>query len=146
MFVVLLEGAALIAMMIVAEVGMVEVVTMILTTATVGPLATMTASVVPTEDLVVTTMAAALIAMLLRVARIAIAVAETIVVVVEMNIMVGTVVVVAVTIIPPVTANRPLQGMLGNHMEVEPMTTVLMIGTPVDRLRSADLFRCGALC
>ena len=40
-----------------------------------------------------------------------------------------------------------LRGMLEIPMvEVEPMTTILMIGTLVDRLRSANLLRCGALC
>lgn len=40
-----------------------------------------------------------------------------------------------------------LRGMLEIPMvEVEPKTTILTIGTLVDRLRSANLFRCGALC
>ncbi len=40
-----------------------------------------------------------------------------------------------------------LQEMLENPtVEVEPMTTILTIGTLVDRLRSANLLRCGAPC
>ena len=39
-----------------------------------------------------------------------------------------------------------LQETLGTPMEVETKTSVLTIGTLVDRLRSANLLRCGALC
>lgn len=45
------------------------------------------------------------------------------------------------------TASRRHQETIGIRMaEVEPLTTALMIGTPVDRLLSANLLRCGALC
>lgn len=39
------------------------------------------------------------------------------------------------------------RGTLGTHtVEVETKITVLTIGTPVDKLRSANPLRCGALC
>lgn len=48
----------------------------------------------------------------------------------------------------PLDMASPLrQETIGIRMaEVEPLTTVLMIGTPVDRLLSANRLRCGALC
>lgn len=49
--------------------------------------------------------------------------------------------------VPLRMANRHRQEIAGiRTVEVEPSTTVMMIGTPVDRFRSANLLRCGALC
>ena len=44
------------------------------------------------------------------------------------------------------TAMLPQERLVTRTVEVETKTTVLTIGTPVDRLRSANPFRCGALC
>lgn len=83
----------------------------------------------------------ALIAMLLRVGMIATAVVEmTVVVAEEVNTMVARAVALGAM------ATQHLQGKAASHTEVESMITILMIGIPVDRLRSADLVRCGALC
>jgi len=46
---------------------------------------------------------------------------------------------------PPHMVTRRLLGMLATHTEVESLMLVLMIGSPVDDLRSADLFRFGAV-
>ena len=45
----------------------------------------------------------------------------------------------------PDMVTRRLQGMLATHTEVESLMPVLMIGSPVDDMRSADMFRFGAL-
>ena len=45
-----------------------------------------------------------------------------------------------------VMAMRPLLGRLVTLMEVDPPMTVQTIGTPVARLRSAELHRSGSLC
>ena len=64
----------------------------------------------------------------LPVVTIAIAAVETIAEV-EAGTMIERVVAPAIL---PLMANRHLHGMHGSHMEVESMTTVLMIGTLVD--------------
>lgn len=124
---------------IVVEAGMAEAATM---TTTAVLLVMMIANVAPTDG--VTTMApVALIAMPPPVAMIGTAAAEMIVGVV-MNTMVGT----------PGGRAIPLRMASRRHQErpeirtaeVELSTTVLMIGSPVDRLLSANLLRCGALC
>lgn len=44
------------------------------------------------------------------------------------------------------TATLPQERLVTRTVEVETKTTVLTIGTPVDKLRSANPLRCGALC
>ncbi len=79
----------------------------------------------------------------LPVVTIVIAPAETIVVAATTT-MAETAVVQTITLD---MASRRRQEILGILMaEVEPLTAVLMIGTPVDRSLSANLLRCGPLC
>lgn len=74
----------------------------------------------------------------------------TIVIAAAMTIVAVAMTTMVVTVDAPVavrTANQHLQEIVGiRTVEVEPSTTVMMIGTPVDSLRSANLLRCGALC
>ena len=134
----------------------VSIVTMIVVEATVEVVVSRTA----TADLhvtmivsvalmgVVTTMAlVALIAMHLLAVMIATAAVETIVVAVT-NLTVETVGEMAADpVIMRLTESRRLPGTLEIlTVEVEPKTTILTIGTLVDKLRSANLLRCGALC
>lgn len=80
--------------------------------------------------------------MLLQVATIVIA-AEGMIVVAA---MITTAETVGVLIIVLGMASQCRQEIIGIHMaEVEPLTAVLMIGTPVDRSLSANLIRCGPL-
>ena len=114
-----------------------------MTTVTVGLHATMIASVVLMG--VVTIMAlVALIAMLHQDVKTAIAAVEMI----DAAVMSLTAVEMADgRAIMQLMRSLRLQGTLEIPMvEVEPKTTILMIGTLVDRLRSANLLRCGALC
>ena len=112
------------------------------TTITIVDLATMIASDDRTDD-VMTTVLAALTVMPPRAATIVTAAVATIAVV-AMSITVGTPDGQAT---PLHMASRRRQETIGIRMaEVEPLTTALMIGTPVDRLPSANLLRCGALC
>lgn len=125
-----LVEAASTASMIVVEVGMVAVATM---TIIVVLLVTTTVNVART-DVVMTMVHVVSIAMPHRGATTATAAVETIAVV-ETNIMVGMEGVRAITL-RMVKLCR--QETIGTHtVEVEPLTTALMIGTPVDRLRSA---------
>ena len=136
--------AASIAMMIVAvevEVGTVGMVAAT-TTAIVAPLATKIVSVVPTADVVMITVLAESTVTPLVVAMIAIAaVATTIVVVLSLTVEMVAEMVGALQLM-----RMPLQGRPETPMEVETKISVLTIGTLVDRLRSANLLRCGAFC
>ena len=79
--------------------------------------------------------------MLLQVATIVIA-AEGMIVVAAMT----TTAEIVGVLIMLVMASQCRQEIIGIHMaEVEPLTAVLMIGTPVDRSLSANLLRCGPL-
>lgn len=111
------------------------------TTTIIVDLATKIASDDRTDG-VMTTAPAASIVMPPRAATIGTAVAT--IAVVAMSITVGTPDGQAT---PLHMASRRRQETIGIRMaEVEPLTTALMIGTPVDRLLSANLLRCGALC
>lgn len=128
----------IVVVVVVGTVGMAAAVTM---TAIVDPLAMMIVSVART-DVVMTTGPAALTDMHQVGAMIVTAAA------------VGTTTVVAV--IPMLvemvdalmlrTAMLPRERPGTRTVEVETKTTVLTIGTPVDKLRSANPLRCGALC
>ena len=127
-----------VVVVVVDTVGMAAAVTM---TAIVDPLATMIVSVART-DVVMTTGPAALTDMHQVGAMIVTAAAA------------GTTTVVAV--IPMLvemvdalmlrTAMLPRERLGTRTVEVETKTTVLTIGTPVAKLRSANPLRCGALC
>jgi len=126
---------ALIATTIVVVVATVAVV--MITAIVAHPLGMMIASA-PT-GVVMTMLLAALTAMPLPAVKIATAA------VVEMIDVVDTTIERAVARATlPHMATRRLLGMLATHMEVEFLKPVPTIGSPVDRLRSADLFRCGA--
>ena len=129
---------ALIVMKIVAvDMDIVATVAAIVATTTVIVLAMMIVSVVPMD--VVTTMA--LGGSTVMPPRVAATIATAAVVMTiggVLSLMVEIVGVLRLTGTPP-------QGTLATPMEVETKTTVLMIGTPVVRLRSANLRRCGAL-
>ena len=129
--------AALIVTKIVAvDMDIVATVAAIAATTTAIALAMMIVSVVPTD--VVTTMALGGSTVMPRVAA-TIATAAVVMTIGEvLSLMVEIVGVLRLTGTPP-------QGTLVIPMEVETKTTVLMIGTPVDRLRSANSRRCGAL-
>lgn len=90
-------------------------------------------------DVVMTTRLAALTVMLHPAVKIATAAVE------EMIDVVGTMTerAVARATLPRMPTRRLLE-MLANHTEVELLKPVPTIGSPVDRMRSADLFRCGA--
>lgn len=125
--------------MIVVE-AMVEAVAMM--TTTVDRHVTMIANVV-LMGVVMTTALAVSTAMLHPAVRIATPVEETIAVVVTSR-MVEMADDLATT---RLMGSLRLQGILEiPTVEVDPMTTILTIGTLVDRLRSANLLRCGALC
>ena len=112
------------------------------TTTAIADLATTIASDDRMDDVTTMVLAASTV-MPLRAATIVTAAVVTIAVV-AMSITVGTPDDQAT---PLDTASRRRQETIGIRMaEVEPLTTVLMIGTPVDRLLSANLLRCGALC
>lgn len=132
------EEAASSALTIVVEAGTVAAATMTI----IVDLATMIASDDRTDD-VMTMVLAASIAMPPRAAMIVTA-AVAMIAVVAMNTTVGTPDGQATRLH---MASRRRQETIETLMaEVEPLTTVLMIGTPVDRLPSANLLRCGALC
>lgn len=99
------------------------------------------ATTAPT-DVAMTTGLVALIAMpQVAAAMIATAAVEMIAAVVEATI-VATIVPTAVAVAPATVTHRLLE----MPMEVDPPMIVSTIGTPVARLRSAKLNRCGALC
>ncbi len=138
-FVVHHGGAVLTATMTVVE-GMVEAVAMMTTTVDLHVM--MIASVV-LMDVVTTTALATSIAMLHPAVKIATPVEETIAVVATSR----TVAMVDDLATMRLMGSLRLRGMLEiPTVEVDPMTTILTIGTLVDRLRSANLLRCGALC
>ena len=127
-----------VVVVVVATVGMVVAVTM---TAIVDLLATMIVSVAR-MDVVMTTALEALTGMHQAGATIvtaAAAVTTTVVAVTPMLVeMVG--------VLTLRTAMLPQERLGTRTVEVETKTTVLTIGTPVDKLRSANPLRCGALC
>ena len=128
--------AALTAMTIVAvEVGLAATVAAT-TTAIAVILATMIVSVAPTDVVTIMVLAGLTVmppgAATIATAAVGMIIAEALSLTVEMVddlLLTGT----------------PLLGKLGTRMEVETKTTVLTIGPPVDRLRSANPLRCGAL-
>lgn len=123
---------------VVGTVGMAVAVTM---TAIADLLATMIVNVAR-MDVVMTTALEALTAMHQAGATIVTAVAAVTTTVVAVTPML----VEKVGVLTLHTAMLP-QEMLGTRtVEVETKTTVLTIGTPVDKLRSANPHRCGALC
>lgn len=131
-------ASTIVAVVVAGTVGMAVAVTM---TAIVDPLATMIVSVVPT-DVVMTTGRAALTdthqagAMIVTAAAVG---TTTVVAVILM--LVGTVGALMLR-----TAMLPRERLGTRTVEVETKITVLTIGTPVDKLRSANPLRCGALC
>lgn len=126
-----------VVVVVVDTVGMAVAVTMI---AIVDLLATMIVSVVH-MDVVMTTALEALTATHQAGAKIVIAAAVT-TTVVAMTAMV----VEMVGVLMLRTATLPQERLGTRTVEVETKTTVLTIGTPVDKLRSANPLRCGALC
>lgn len=127
-----------VVVVVVGTVGMAVAVTM---TAIVDPLATMIASVART-DVVMTTGLAALTDMHQAGAMIVTAAAAgTTTVVAVIPMLVGMVDALMLR-----TAMLPRERLGTRTVEVETKTTVLTIGTPVDKLRSANPLRCGALC
>ena len=129
--------AALIVTKIVAvDMDIVATVAAIAATTTAIALAMMIVSVVPTD--VVTTMALGVSTVMHRVAATIATVAVVMTIGGVLSLMVEIVGVLRLTGTPP-------QGTLVIPMEVETKTIVLMIGTPVDKLRSANSHRCGAL-
>ena len=129
-------AASIVTKIVAVAMGIVATVAAIAATMTAIVLATMIVSVVPTD--VVTTMALGGSTVMPRVAaRIATA-AVVMTIVGVLSLTVEIVGVLRLTGTPP-------QGILVIPMEVETKTTVLTIGTPVDRLRSANFRRCGAL-
>ena len=129
--------AALIVTKIVAvDMDIVATVAAIAATTTAIALAMMIVSVVPMD--VVTTMALGASTVMPLVAATIATAAVVMTIVGVLSLMVEIVGVLRLTGTPP-------QGKLAIPMEVETKTTVLMIGTPVVRLRSANSRRCGAL-
>lgn len=135
--------AASIASMIVVVVaaGTVDMAVAVTMTAIVDPLATMIVNVA-LMDVVMTTALEALTGMHQAGATIvtaAAAVTTTVVAVTPMLVEIVGVLMLRTAMLP--------QERLGTRtVEVETKTTVLTIGTPVDKLRSANPLRCGALC
>lgn len=122
----------------VGTVGMVAAVTM---TAIVDLLATMIVSVAH-MDVVMTTALGALTGMHQAGATIATAAAAMMTTVVAVTPML----VETVGVLMLRTAMLLQERLETRTVEVETKTTVLTIGTPVDKLRSANPLRCGALC
>lgn len=131
-------GAALTGLTTVVEADTAEAATMI---AIVDLLDMMIESAAHTDDETITAPVAST-GTPLQVATIVIA-AEGMIVVAAMTTTAET---VGVLIIMLGMASQCRQEIIGIHMaEVEPLTAVLMIGTPVDRSLSANLLRCGPL-
>ena len=133
-----LIASMIVVVVVVGTVGMAVAVTM---TATVDHLVTMIASVVRT-DVVMTTAPGESIGMhpvgVMIVTAVA-AVTTIAVAVTRMLVEIAGVLILRTAMLPRET--------LGTRtVEVETKTTVLTIGTPVDKLRSANPLRCGALC
>lgn len=130
-------GAALTGLTTVVEADTAEAATMI---AIVDLLDMMIGNAAHTDDETITAPVVST-GMLLQVATIVIA-AEGMIVVAAMTTTAETVGV----LIMLGMASQSRQEIIGIHMaEVEPLTAVLMIGTPVDRSLSANLLRCGPL-
>lgn len=127
-----------VVVVVVGTVGMAVAVTM---TVIVDPLATTIVSVVRT-DVVMTTGPAALTDMHQADAMIVTAAAVGMTTVVAVILML----VGMVDVLMLLTAMLPRERLGTRTVEVETKTTVLTIGTPVDKLRSANPSRCGALC
>lgn len=131
-------AASIATTIVVVGVGTAGMVVAATKTAIVGLLAMMIVSVGPT-DVVTTMVPVELIATLRVAAMIATAAAGT-TIVVEADLMAemkG-----ALQLTPMLLQGRPAS----LTAEVETKNTVLTIGTPVNDLRSANPFRCGALC
>ncbi len=135
--------AASIASMIVVVVaaGTVDMAVAVTMTAIVDPLATMIVNVA-LMDVVMTTALEALIDMHRAGATIVTAAAAVMTTVVAVTPMPAEI----VGALMLRTAMLPQERLGTRTVEVETKTTVLTIGTPVDRLRSANPLRCGALC
>ncbi len=130
-------GAALTGLTTVVEADTAEAATMI---AIVDLLDMMIENAAHTDDETITAPVVST-GMLLQVATIVIA-AEGMIVVAAMT----TTAEIVGVLIMLVMASQCRQEIIGIHMaEVEPLTAVLMIGTPVDRSLSANLLRCGPL-
>ena len=133
---------ALIALMIVVvvagTVGMAVAVTMI---AIVGHLVMMIASVVRT-DVVMTTALGESTGM----HPVGVMIVTAVAAVTTIAVAVTRMVVEMAGVLILRTAMLPREILGTRTVEVETKTTVLTIGTPVDKLRSANPLRCGALC
>lgn len=131
-------GVASTDLMTAEEADTAEAATMIII---VDPLDTMIENAAHTDEETITAPVAST-GMLLQVATIVTA-AEGMIVVVAMTTTAET---VGALIIMLGMASQRRQEIIGIRMaEVEPLTAVLMIGTPVDRSLSANLLRCGPL-
>ena len=141
--------AALIATTIVAvveEAGTVGMVADTTTAIAAAPLVTTIVSVVPMADVAMTTIRAESTVTPLVAGMIATAAVAT-TIVAELILTAARVAAMVVEIVGALQLMRMLlQGRPEIPMEVETKTSVLMIGTLVDRLRSANLLRCGAFC
>lgn len=134
-------ASMIVVVVVVGTVGMAAAAAAVTMTAIVDPLATMIVSVAHT-DVVMTTGPAALTDMHQVGAMIVTAAAvgtTTVVAVIPM--LVGMVDALMLRM-----AMLPRERLGTRTVEVETKTTVLTIGTPVDKLRSANPLRCGALC
>ena len=128
--------ASIVMKIVAVDMGIVATVAAIVGTTTAIVLVTTIVNVVPTG--VVTTMALGESTAMPRVAATIATAAVVMTIGGVLSLMVEIVGVLRLTGTPP-------QGILVIPTEVETKTTVLTIGTPVDRLRSANSCRCGAL-
>lgn len=137
---VVVASTASMIVVVVVE-GTVVMAVAVTMTAIVDLLATMIASVAR-MDVVMTTALEALTGMHQAGATIVTAAAAVTTTVVAMTAMV----VEMAGVLMLRTATLPQERLGTRTVEVETKTTVLTIGTPVDKLRSANPLRCGALC
>ena len=133
-----LIASTIVVVVAVGIVGMAVAVTM---TATVDHLVTMIASVVRT-DVVMTTALGESTGM----HPVGVMIVTAVAAVTTIAVAVTRMVVAMAGVLILRTAMLPREILGTRTVEVETKTTVLTIGTPVDKLRSANPLRCGALC
>ena len=129
-------AASIVTKTVAVDMGIVATAAATAATMTAIVLAMMTASVVPMDVVTITALGGSTV-----MPRVAATIATAAVVMTIVGVLSLTVEIVGVLRL----MGTPLQGTLVILMEVETKTTVLTIGTPVDRLRSANSSRCGAL-
>ena len=129
-------AASIVTKIVAVDMGIVATVAAIAATTTAIVLATLIVSVVPTDVAMTMDLGGSTV-----MPRVAATIATAAVVMTIVGVLSLTVEIVGVLRL----TGTPPQGILVIPMEVETKTTVLTIGTPVDRLRSANSRRCGAL-